>query len=381
MLIHPQCFIQLCDIQMITGIAILIAAFSDLGSGISAYHWQMAVYLAWFANLTHLSGLTFLRKYLYSHQNEWNWRVFAMTIIFLILLVSEVPTIFFNWPNATRYTAMLPANPDNITDNADITRGAEFEMTAANASSLARCYFNLPHSAGLYSDQALWFTDTFLVGNSTSDSASVVSLSGSAAFQSGIISILMLVFSFTTRCIKLSKVLTLLFRNRIRPLFSNLVKRAITWGHLRLWSFLARRSELLAARPDDPTRGELALHYLYTCPLLCLIITVRLYADLYSSMLSEIYWLTFSAIWGSLHIFSLRNSAALIVEDEFSFGQVVAVVLLAAPMLGIIVSLWPFLPPLCKKQESETDSREYLIRSVVRRHLSNGVAPCCHVLT
>ncbi|KAK3682974.1 hypothetical protein B0T22DRAFT_445128 [Podospora appendiculata] len=51
---------------------ILFSAYLDLASNLSAYHWQLVVYLAWFANLTHIACLTLLRGYLYEHQRERN---------------------------------------------------------------------------------------------------------------------------------------------------------------------------------------------------------------------------------------------------------------------------------------------------------------------
>lgn len=49
------------DQQVVTGIALLASGYAQLSSGISNYHWQMLVYLAWFSSLTHLSTLTVLR--------------------------------------------------------------------------------------------------------------------------------------------------------------------------------------------------------------------------------------------------------------------------------------------------------------------------------
>ena len=51
------------DQQLVTGIALLASGFSQLHCGISAYHWQILVYLAWFCALTHLSTLTLMRDY------------------------------------------------------------------------------------------------------------------------------------------------------------------------------------------------------------------------------------------------------------------------------------------------------------------------------
>lgn len=52
------------DLQILTGISILISGYAQLECGLSCYHWQVLVYLAWFSSLTHLSCLTLLRNYL-----------------------------------------------------------------------------------------------------------------------------------------------------------------------------------------------------------------------------------------------------------------------------------------------------------------------------
>ena len=51
------------DTQIITGLAILLAGYIQLPSGISSYHWQIVVDLAWFSSLSHLTTLTALRGY------------------------------------------------------------------------------------------------------------------------------------------------------------------------------------------------------------------------------------------------------------------------------------------------------------------------------
>jgi hypothetical protein len=80
------------DLQILSGLSILISGFAQLKCGLSIYHWQVLVYLAWFSSLTHLSCLTFLRKYLNEHPGERNWRVFAMLILVILLVVALLPT-------------------------------------------------------------------------------------------------------------------------------------------------------------------------------------------------------------------------------------------------------------------------------------------------
>lgn len=80
------------DLQVITGLAILITGYTSLPCGLSDYHWQILVYLAWFSSITHLAAITFLRRYLYLHQNQRFVRVIWMSIFLLMLIVAIVPT-------------------------------------------------------------------------------------------------------------------------------------------------------------------------------------------------------------------------------------------------------------------------------------------------
>jgi hypothetical protein len=85
------------DLQILTGTSILISGYVQLRCGISAFHWQMIVLLAWFSSITHLSCLTFLRNHLYNRPRERAWRLVAMGLMMLILLVAMVPTGGYGW--------------------------------------------------------------------------------------------------------------------------------------------------------------------------------------------------------------------------------------------------------------------------------------------
>ena len=80
------------DIQLITGIAILVAGFSQLHCGIASYHWQIIVYLAWFSSLTHIATLSLLREYF--HQKPLlKWlRITFMFVMLLLLIAALIPS-------------------------------------------------------------------------------------------------------------------------------------------------------------------------------------------------------------------------------------------------------------------------------------------------
>jgi hypothetical protein len=46
--------------QLVTGLGILIAGYSQLKCGISAYYWQIMVFVAWFASFSFFPAMAFL---------------------------------------------------------------------------------------------------------------------------------------------------------------------------------------------------------------------------------------------------------------------------------------------------------------------------------
>ena len=80
------------DQQIVTGIALLASGYAQLSCGLSAYHWQMIVYLAWFSSLTHLTTLTVLRQYFRENQTARLWRAILMLIMVTMLGIALLPT-------------------------------------------------------------------------------------------------------------------------------------------------------------------------------------------------------------------------------------------------------------------------------------------------
>ena len=85
------------DQQLVTGIAILTSAYPQLPYGISSYHWQIVVYLAWFSSVTHLTTLTMLRQYFQDHPPIRNWRLCLMLLTNAMLMVALLPTGDQDW--------------------------------------------------------------------------------------------------------------------------------------------------------------------------------------------------------------------------------------------------------------------------------------------
>lgn len=88
------------DLQIITGLSILISGFKQLYDGLSTYHWMAIICLAWFSNVTHLACLTLLRNYLYNHPIERVWRLLSMAALAILLLTALSFTGDYEWTSA-----------------------------------------------------------------------------------------------------------------------------------------------------------------------------------------------------------------------------------------------------------------------------------------
>lgn len=87
----------LADTQLVTAFALFASGYYALSCGLSAYHWQIIVWLGWFASITHLSSLTSMRTYLYTHKAERAVRMTLLTVLLVFLLVAVVPTGHFEF--------------------------------------------------------------------------------------------------------------------------------------------------------------------------------------------------------------------------------------------------------------------------------------------
>ncbi|BCS17269.1 uncharacterized protein APUU_10097A [Aspergillus puulaauensis] len=83
-----QLILAISDQQLVTGLAMLIGAFSQLNCGISFYHWQVATTLAWFASITHLATLPFLQEFLQRRKFLLCLRVMLMSGVAIMLSIA-----------------------------------------------------------------------------------------------------------------------------------------------------------------------------------------------------------------------------------------------------------------------------------------------------
>jgi len=228
-----------------TGLAILISGFSTLDCGLSSYHWQILVCLAWFACVTHLAGLTSLRRYLHSHPWEKVIRYILSLCLMGALLAAIVPTAFFNWGDSS---------PE--------------ENSLAAESTPARCFFNLTKQRNYqnqrvakYRSQNHLFWDMKL-------------LEETHAFQTMVFTSGLLILSLLNRTVKLFKFLTTIAYTRLRiPLKKRIRSFMIRSPAVRAPHLSIRNQESLS-----PT--DILLKAVHTAFLLNL--------DLFNSMLAEV---------------------------------------------------------------------------------------------
>ena len=104
------------DQQLVTGLALLISGSVQIRCGISSYHWQTIIYLAWFSSLTHLTTLTVLRQYFRDNPAPRIWRAVLMLVMVTMLGFALLPSGDYWWFHLVqsghhRYTttALLPA--------------------------------------------------------------------------------------------------------------------------------------------------------------------------------------------------------------------------------------------------------------------------------
>ncbi|KAF4421037.1 hypothetical protein CGGC5_v016139 [Colletotrichum fructicola Nara gc5] len=286
-----ESIIMLCDVQVVTGLGILISGFVLLRCGLDAIHWQIAVFLAWFSTVTHLSGLEVLRTHLNTYVWSKHLRFSLMSLLLILLLVGIVPTGFFSLRNR-------------------------------NFSSPAVCYFDLKYG--------FWrFKETL----SQSDFPEM-QLERTPAYQAMVYSMVLLVLGFGTRSMKLLHPLSRTFKLNVRQPTSRRVRRLLTD---------------FANTPASSERGKLLKIELIFKPALAGFFMVRLTSDFFSSSLFEVYWLCVILVWGTIKVLGTRNELlGLIVtavdedqltlaeaENQWTFGQILPVILLFGPVFTI----------------------------------------------
>ncbi|KAI1136094.1 hypothetical protein F5Y05DRAFT_415693 [Hypoxylon sp. FL0543] len=307
-----ESLLGVCDIQVITGIGVLASGFFSLSCGLSAYHWRMIVSLAWFSSVIHLAGLVILRKLLRAHPWKRSIRFGLMFILLAGLVVALVPTGYFTWEE-----------PGSVSSMADP----------------AVCYLDARIADHIRQARSC--------DESSSPDCHGENLKLTTAFQTMVMSIILLAFGFVTRSAKVFRPFSNFANTRLRDPLSRHYQDVLA----RLLSSI----EETGPRDDlsSPARRRTQhLEMIFFWPLLSLLFCFRLLIDCFTSMLAEVYWLVVAMAWGTRGVFKLRHDlqigagfsdgnnktaqnnlyAVLDEENQWTFGQVLPVLLLMLPL-------------------------------------------------
>jgi hypothetical protein len=263
---------------MVTGLAILVSGFVVMDCGLSSYHWQIMVYLAWFSTVAHMSSLMSIRDYLATRPWQRNIRFLITLILLAMLITAIVPTAYFGWSSSF------------------FEADGKGTLTRTELQALPAACFLQPKSASWIWDSQYCPADNTFYEYTLHDSPRHTYrlypwpctfrssfLGENGPFHGAVFSIVLLVFTFLTRTVKLFEPLSgLASRFLTRPI-SRLLHRSLLWlSRFQDWD------PDLARVKCRPTVRQKLIFRLITLPVLALLLMLRLQVDLFSSMLSEV---------------------------------------------------------------------------------------------
>ena len=152
--------LALSDQQIVTGLAILVSAYSQFQCGLAVYHWQVTVDLAWFSSITHLTTLTCLRTYLQQRGALKLLRVVFMTITAVILACALGSTGFLSTGGVNiNLPAQCLYNPGIMTvliQNSDVNQVQLYDYAYIAFTFLFLAFSYLTRIAHLYPTTLKW---------------------------------------------------------------------------------------------------------------------------------------------------------------------------------------------------------------------------------
>jgi hypothetical protein len=110
--------LTMSDFQLITGFSVLLSGYTQLRCGISLYHWDRIIRLAWFSSITHLCCLTFLRDYFCQHRLAQLWRLPGMALLIVALCIAMIPSVQ-NYANHAKTDLTVVPRPHHYFNQID----------------------------------------------------------------------------------------------------------------------------------------------------------------------------------------------------------------------------------------------------------------------
>lgn len=288
--------ITFSDTQVITGIAILLGGYIQLYSGISSYHWQVIVALAWFSSLTHLLTLKSLRGYFRKRLEMAIWRAAFMGFVMILLIAALGPTGYISQNEAIATPAFCLFSSKR---RLEVSRHAVSSSDSFDA-------FNLP---------LIFLSIFFLVTNYV---LKVIGLFTTVpeTWQSWLETNVSKHLKYNLECTA---------RLRDNSAFTIIKK---FWDMLRALVLLT----YVLSKAFYEIGGSM-LWEVYTskenpCYLSKLILCYK------------IFWMAAALVWGTLRLIGLRISNKHQEESKWGFGQILAVLLLFLPLWSVYQSLF-----------------------------------------
>lgn len=240
----------MCDIQIFTGITVLISGFVQLPKGIQTYHWQLIVYVAWFSSTTHISAMTSMRSFLCTRHLEKSVRFGLMICLLVMLIIALIPTMFFDWANT-----FWPSY-----------------CSAALTSSPTICFFDIANGKKLSTHSELEWCRDLGIGTPYNP-----------AGQAMVLSLVLLLFGFLSRSVKLFQPLSKAIHVYFRQPVSKFAQRVLV-------CLLVSRKTATSSSPmtRHTTSGTKVYMKVFRQPCVAVFLSFRITADLMGSMLAEV---------------------------------------------------------------------------------------------
>lgn len=232
-----QCTLSMGDLQILTGLSILISGYAQMSKDLSSYHWMVIVDLAWFSSLTHLACLTVLRNFFYSHPLQRAGRLFFMGVLAILLIVGLSWTGNYTWVslNYSMSSRQFPEYPLSL-HSTDRVMAVTYPATCRSFPDPVEDTLN-------------W------------------------SYLSMLLSIVLIALGFLGRIVKLYRILSVGLCARLRFWAIFRVRNCLQWGFSRCCLNTSPRS----------LRRTLVYR-----PLLAVFVTVELGLDWWSSFLLEV---------------------------------------------------------------------------------------------
>ncbi|RSL68597.1 hypothetical protein CEP54_002669 [Fusarium duplospermum] len=315
----------MADIQLLTGICVLITGFIALPCGIDAFHWRILVYLAWFSSITHLSGLV-ATSHIYERVWEKHIRIFLSLLFLVMLMVATVPVGFFDWGDPLirwrdDIPTVYPGSPAVCSFNFELSNALN-ERVWEEICSQSECWSN--KTAWWWPPEAKDERPSYHIRYSIGETAT---------FQGMVISLIFLALGFIFRILKLVPSLSGALTRRVREPIATFCERFIT----KLATYAARphESKWASLRQDFWT-------HLVVRPVIACFLVFQIHIDLFTSIIAELSWLFGLLLWGTIRVMGARMSSQQesVVQDanEWSFGQTLPVLLLLGPIVMVVRS-------------------------------------------